>query len=264
MNRGSGSRTTFAVVLLCVAVALLAVAALRWAEGEWEDRIFRSLAAAHTQTGMDESERAIALLHLSHQLVDSANRAWGAERPTPGGFPLGPPLHRKLIEGGACGDFSSVLARLLHFSGLEARIAHMRVGDVWGGHIVVTARVDGRWVALDPLFDLAFRDGAGRLASLGDLRTDWPRYAAQTPPRYRPDYDYQALRFTNWERVPVLLPLARRGAEAVFGREAVEQFSLRRYFANVGKVQAAALAGASLALLFAAGALLRGSRESQA
>ena len=155
---------------------------------------------------------------------------------------VGPqPLTTFLIEGGACGAHSRVLARALQTAGIPARIAQLEVGGVWGAHIVVAARIEGRWVALDPLLDQAFVDDDGRLASIDEVGRDWDRYALQLEESRRPLVSYASYRYTNWEKVPVLMPALRGLLRLTAGEQAAAGFSLRSHLLNVWRVYAVLL-----------------------
>ena len=74
---------------------------------------------------------------------------------------------------GACGSYSHVLARLLQVANIEARIGQMKCGKIWGCHIVVEAKINGKFVALDATHNLAFRKENGSLASFEEIGRNW-------------------------------------------------------------------------------------------
>ena len=135
-----------------------------------------------------------------------------------------------------------VLMRALQLADFDVRLVQLNVRGVPGGHIVVSAELEGRWVVLDPLFDLAFVDPLGRLAEVSDLREDWERYSKQVPDRYDLAYDYQAVTYTNWHKVPVVMPALRSGLAAIRGADYAATFSLRAHVLNVYRVYALGLA----------------------
>ena len=156
------------------------------------------------------------------------------------------------------------LCRSLQMAGLRTRFAQMKVGKVWGGHIVIETEVGpGRWAVLDALYDLSFKRPDGRLASFQDVHNDWPYYAAQVPPGYAPSCCYQDVRYTNWTKIPVVMPLAHAIFVWIRGAESVNTFSLRTYFVNLFRVYQ--WVTMSLYLLFLGGhVLIRRSHRGRA
>ena len=226
-------------VLVALHAALLVAIGILWAQGQYEDRVFRRLVDVSTSPEMSDQETTLALLHAVHEAMDSRNEVWGEKvdrHQSTGLFENA--LDVLLIEGGQCGDYSMVLARALKTAGLEARFSQMKVRGLWSGHILAEAKIDGRWVVLDPLFDLAFFKDNGDLASAEELHRDWSIYEAQLPDHYDRDASYREVRRTNWQKIPVVMPAIRSVAEGIYGSEAVEGFSLRSHILNVYKTYA--------------------------
>jgi hypothetical protein len=109
----------------------------------------------------------------------------------------------------------------------------MRVGEVWGGHIIVLAKAGDRWIALDPYFDVAFRGRDGRVLEPDEIRSSWDEVRSQCPANYELTYRYEAMRYTNWRGIPSDV------VGALFG-----QISLRTYLLNLYWFVAAVAAGA--------------------
>ena len=208
-------------VLVGLHAALLVSIAHLWMRGEYEDRVFERLVAAVVRPEMDEQQKALAVLHAVHETIETRNAVL-RERVVDhlAGRLFENALDVILIEGGQCGDHSMVLTRALQVAGLEARAVQMNVRGTWGGHIVAEAKIDGRWVALDSLFDLAFVKPNGELATVAELHADWEAFADQVPDTYDRDASYRDYRRTNWESVPVLMPAAKALMTATLGSEA--------------------------------------------
>jgi len=131
---------------------------------------------------------------------------------------------------GSCGSYSNVLARILVRDGREVRFAQMKVNEQYGGHIIIEAKSEHGWVVLDPKFDLYFVRPDNKLASFADVAGNWNYYRKQVPIDYNPDYDYAGVRYTNWDKIPVLMPILKKTFSLFFGSKYVDQISLRTYF----------------------------------
>ena len=115
-------------------------------------------------------------------------------------------------------------------------------------HIVLEAKVDDRWVVLDPLFNQSFRRPDGQLASFAEVSADWEHYQEQIPtwrreltPTDEQFYDtavfnYAGARYTHWEKIPVLLPAVRAVLRLWLGEERVQHLSIRSYLVDTNRV----------------------------
>jgi transglutaminase-like putative cysteine protease len=217
---------------------------------DYEDRLFRWFVSETVSASMGEEERALALMHRTHSLV-APNAAVFAQRPRQsfrGRFLMS--ADGMLLEGYSwCGAFSHVLARAMREADFDVRIAQMRVGEEWGAHIVVEAKVDGAWIVLDPSYDHAFRRPDGHLAGIAEIHEDWDAYKSQVPAGYNPAYDYGDVRYANWERIPVAGHVAETLLSAAFGEEPVRTFSPRVYMLNMYGLAARVLTVLYLALV---------------
>lgn len=141
------------------------------------------------------------------------------------------PVTYDLMTGkGACGSYAYVLSRILTELNVENRIAQMKVNDVYAGHNVVEAKTSYGWVVLDPIFNQLFRRPDGKLASFSDISQNWPYYSAQLSNTYNRDYRYTGVRYTNWEKIPVLMPALRKVMVWTIGEERTATFSMRTFF----------------------------------
>ena len=105
---------------------------------------------------------------------------------------------------GACASYTQVLAKTLETMGYPIRKVGLSKGSQRGIHHVLETYVEGHWVLMDGLSNLAFRREDGHLASAADVHANWEYYRSQTPPGYNPDYDYSTFYYTNWGKVPVV------------------------------------------------------------
>ncbi|HVM88527.1 MAG TPA: hypothetical protein VMT76_10100 [Puia sp.] len=132
---------------------------------------------------------------------------------------------------GACGSYSFVLARILQNYDFPVRIAQMKANGIFGAHNVVEVNINTQWVVLDPLFDTYFvKPGGKGLASFKDVKENWGYYSKQLPEGYDPAYYYQDVRYTNWDKVPVILPAVKKILTFFLGEERVKNMSLRVHF----------------------------------
>ena len=132
-----------------------------------------------------------------------------------------------MTANGACGSYADVLSELLETMGFKTRIAQMKVNETWGGHIIAEVQTSKGWVVLDASNDLFFTTPSGSLASFKDVSSNWEYYKAQTPKNYNQDYRYADVRYTNWEKIPVVMPLLKKALTVLVGTQKVNTISIR-------------------------------------
>ncbi|HEY4111335.1 hypothetical protein [Puia sp.] len=137
-----------------------------------------------------------------------------------------------MTASGACGSYSQVLARIIDTYHYPVRIAQMKANGYFGAHNIVEVYTGSRWVVLDPTFNLYFTRPDGRLASFEDVHGNWNYYSQQLPDNYDRAYKYEDVRYTNWTKVPVIMPAIKNLLSLCFGKERVNGFSLRTHFMN--------------------------------
>ncbi|MEP6750871.1 MAG: transglutaminase domain-containing protein, partial [Bacteroidota bacterium] len=133
---------------------------------------------------------------------------------------------------GSCGSYSAVLCRLLNTIGFTTRFAQMKVAGKYGGHIIVEAKTNHGWVVLDPSFNVSFTKPGGPLAGFNDVSANWALYTKQLPAGYNLLYNYQAVRYTNWNKIPVVMPAIRKVLSLFLSEKEIREISLRNYFLN--------------------------------
>jgi hypothetical protein len=131
---------------------------------------------------------------------------------------------------GACGSFSMVLARILQGYNFPVRIAQMTSNGVFAAHNIVEAETRHGWVALDPLFDVYFEKPSHQLASFKDVKNNWNYYKTQLPPGYDSNYRYEDVRYSNWTKIPIVLPAIKKILDLTVGKEKADDISIRTYF----------------------------------
>ena len=179
---------------------------------------------------MSVEQKALALLGEAHAIVRFGARH--VDETLPQVFqrlPVRSFDEAVILPVTGCGDAAGILYRLLDEAGIPPRIAQMRCGTLDGCHIVVEGKIGGRWVVFDPLFGFAFRNGNNQLATFREVSADWPRFRQQVPAGYPAAFAYDGVRYTNWEKIPVLMPFLQQVLVAAVGEERTRDISLRSY-----------------------------------
>ena len=214
---------------------LLALIFQFYLRDHYEATMFNTLAntvrkKSHSPT---QDSLLITAMHVTHNLLTARVSLFGRSATLDEDYD-GSLTDDLLSAKGACGSYSDVFAQLLQSLGFTVRIAQMKVHDHFGGHIIVESRTGHGWVVFDPQFDCCFRKPSGQLASFEDVSANWPWYQRQTPPGYNPAYAYADVRYTNWNKIPVVLPVIRKCLTLFLGEARVHDISvapllLRRY-----------------------------------
>jgi hypothetical protein len=134
-----------------------------------------------------------------------------------------------MTNNGACGSYVTVLSRILKSNNIHVRIGQMKVNGNFGGHMIVEARVDGKWVVLDPTYSLYFTNADGSWASFKQLQSNWNYYKSQVPANYNMDYSFEDIRYTNWNKIPAITPAIKSILNVLLGKETADTISIRPY-----------------------------------
>lgn len=208
---------------------------------DFEDQLYDNLLVSVTTPDMTQQEMALSVLHATHQLLEPRSQQFQLASYDSVVDRMLRSSDTQLIDAkGNCGSYTHVLARLLQRAGIVVRIAQMKCGDVWGCHILLEAKIDGRFVSLDALYDLAFIKSNGQLASFSEVSQNWEHYQKQAPDDYKNLYAYEDVRYTNWNKIPILMPMAKQ-VLGVFLGEKIETVSVRSLVLNVYKTYMVAL-----------------------
>ncbi len=196
--------------------------------------IYQKIVERATKSEMTQEEKVLAILNTVHNLLEPRTEFFGGK----GNINFGPfkifnASRAVLTFGGACGDYIHVLGRALKAADINVRIVQMKVGDVYGGHIVLEALINNRWAILDPSYNLYFRNPDGSLATFSEIKENWQYFQKQVPPNYNPEYAYEGMRRTNWKKILIILPLIRKTIDWTLGPEIRREISLRAYALNV-------------------------------
>jgi len=166
---------------------------------------------------------------------------------------------------GACGSHAYVLARLLQEMNIEIRIPQMTVQGQSAGHIIVEAKTAEGWVVLDALSNVYFTKPDGNLAGFDDVKNNWNYYQRQVPGNYNMAYRYEGVRYTNWDKIPVVMPLIKNVMYWTMGKERTDSYSLRSLGLNKYKVLFNITLGAYLlVILFSINLYIKARRRATA
>src|ERR1700730_767827 len=135
-----------------------------------------------------------------------------------------------MTANGACGSYAMVLARIFQNYDFSVRIAQMKANGIFAYHNVVEVKTNSGWAVLDPLFDVYFKKPGGGLASFADVKNNWKYYSKQLPKGYDATYKYEDVRYSNWGKIPFLMPTVKKFLDIVIGKQKADSISLRTYF----------------------------------
>ena len=199
----------------------------------YENQLIDSIVSRTVTQDMSDRQKALALLNQTHELLKPRAALFGGSERVGIRERLFTSADVHLMDGkGACGSYAGVLTRLLQRTGIDARLAQMKCGNEWGCHINLEAKIDGEYVVLDPLYNLAFVSEEGTLANFQEVGNNWEYYKSQVPENYYPAYQYEDVRYTNWQKIPVLMPLIKSVLDFTMGAKA-NQISIRSYVLNI-------------------------------
>jgi hypothetical protein len=204
-------------------------------EDNYENQVFKSIAGYigdEVQLSKNKEEDLLLhSLHLAKYLGDTRSFIFQKNKLNSWETSLIHPVTVDLMTtDGACGSYSFILSYILYELKIPYRIAQMKVGNTNSGHVLVEAKTSKGWVVLDGSYDLCFRNNDGGLASFSEVGNNWEFYKKQVPGNYNLMYCYQGVRYTNWSKIPVVMPMIKKVLEIFLGREKVEKISIRNYF----------------------------------
>jgi len=231
---GSGWKMKNRYILAFFHGMLISTLFYTYAESHYEVALFKNIIyniRSEPVNTRNEDSFLLCSMHVCHQLLNIRKPLFNNYRFS--GFKtdlIYPVTYDLMTANGACGSFSRVLGRILQTGGVNIRFAEMKVNGRFGGHILLEANTSHGWVVLDPLYDLCFTTPQKTLASFADVQQNWAYYKMQVPPNYNYAYNYSGVRYTNWNKIPVLLPALKKTLQFVWGKEKTEHVSLRPYF----------------------------------
>lgn len=203
-------------------------------EASYESELFqaiRSDISSKIQPAETEDSVVVQIMHACHGLLVNRGSVFAGKQFSGIKSDLLEPTSIDLMTArGACGSFSMVLARILQGYHYDVRIAQMKSNGVFAAHNIVEAKTRHGWAVLDPLFDVYFINPSHKLASFNDVKNNWSYYKEQLPPGYDMSYRYEDVRYSNWAKIPVVLPAVKKILDLTIGKPAADSISLRTYF----------------------------------
>jgi hypothetical protein len=215
---------------------LLASVIFFYMEDSYEQQLFKAMADYvndNAQNVKNNNEDSVLLqsLHLTYYLERRRSAIFGGrEFHTLKSSFIHPITYDLMTAQGACGSYAAILSRLLNELKIPNRIPQMKVKGSYGGHILVEAKTAKGWVVLDGTYDLYFKKPDGSLASFADVEGNWDFYRNQVPANYDTNYRYEGVRYTNWNKIPVIMPALKNILYLFMGRGRTESFSIRTLF----------------------------------
>jgi hypothetical protein len=183
------------------------------------------------KSGDTDDSIVVKSLHLCYRLMHNRASVFGNDNADNDLIDILHPVTVDLITTkGACGSYSVVLASLLSNEGYAVRIAQMKANGLFAAHNVVEVNTSKRWEVLDPTYDLFFIRQDKKIASFEDVKHNWRYYIPQLPKEYNHSYRYEDVRYTNWEKIPVILPAIKKIITFFIGADRANGISLRTYF----------------------------------
>ena len=200
----------------------------------YEELLFERIISKsfESKRNLTDEERVLGLLDSTYKLLNPRKEFFGGKEWLSIRDKLLRSSDIQMLDGGACGTHSHVLAKLLKKSHVPVRIAQMKCGKEYGCHIVVEAKLNNKFVVLDPLYNLFFRNKDGQLASFSEISNDWNFYKSQVPKGYGMEMRYEGVRYTNWDKIPYIMPMVKKILTLLFGDDA-ENISIRAYVLNL-------------------------------
>lgn len=203
-------------------------------EANYERDLFQAIRSninSKLNSGDSQDSVVVKVMHACHNLLVNRGSVFGGKDFQ--GFESGllePTSMDLMTAKGACGSYSMVLARVLQGYRFDVRIAQMKSNGIFAAHNIVEAKTRHGWVVLDPLFDVYFINPSRKLASFEDVRNNWGYYKDQLPPDYDPNYRYEDVRYSNWTKIPILMPSVKKILDLTIGKNQADDISLRTYF----------------------------------
>lgn len=212
---------------------LLATIFYFYSEDRYEKKLFLALAnhVHATTTVTDKDSLILRSLNLTHELGKQRVDAFGNQDLNSLKSFIHPVTLDLMTVRGSCGSYCMVLSRILTELKISNRIIQMKVHGEYGGHIVVEAEASrGKWVVLDPSYNVSYKKQDGTLADFKEVGGDWQYFSKQVPADYNMDYAYEGAQYTNWKKIPLVMPALKSVLSWTMGQEKANTISLRTIF----------------------------------
>ena len=175
--------------ILFIAVILISgayAASMFWlhVNSSYQDRIFQVIVDRTISDSMSDEEKITSLVEITHRLMGPPRKTFLLPpKDKNGNYKKGfkdKQLHSAdvaLLGGYACYMHAQVAGMLLHKAGFEFRnFAMIKEGNA---HHVGQVLYEGKYIAIDPLFNQMFVKPDGDYASVEEVHENWPYYKKQ-------------------------------------------------------------------------------------
>lgn len=206
-------------------------------ESTYETELFNNISNKIKQdlgSNTSKDSFAIRALHMSYFLQERRDVVFGNQTFNSWKYNYIHPVTVDLMTAkGSCGSFALVLARVLKANGIAIRMGQMTVNGIQSGHVFIEAHTESGWIVLDPLYDLFFTKPGGKLAGYEDIHNNWAYYKTQVPAGYQPDYKYEDVRYTNWNKFSFVSRGIKKILDLTMGKTRADKISLRSHLLRV-------------------------------
>jgi hypothetical protein len=226
----------YSIAIICV---LLFFFLLGYFLKKWRDedglflRLINDLREEKSVTKYNEDSLITNSLHMVHHLLNKNNKESLNKEDNFNATWIQSSESELEYVRGACGSYSMVLARVLKTEGFDVKIGQLLTDKVHANHIIVEVKkMAGKWIVLDPFYDLYFINREGALAGFEEVRDDWDYFKLNLPDNYYHEYRFKNIRYTNWGRFPVAGKIARKIFSLTIGEERTSKLSIRTFILN--------------------------------
>ncbi len=228
------------IYLLALNGIFIVLLFLKYVDYRYEDALYRTFVNGNKVEG-NAKQTFINLVNLTYTVqIDRLNQVKNFQGMNPFKSRWMRSGDLQLLDAnGSCGNFSHVLAELCQSAGFPVRMVQLKQNGKFGSHIVIEAYIDStnEWAVADGLFKTYFFNEDSTLASMKEMQNASDFLKKQFPPNYPYNDAYADYRYTNWDKIPVIMPGVYKILTWTIGKEKTDQISLRVYLLNLHKAQ---------------------------
>jgi hypothetical protein len=199
-----------------------------------DDKIFDQIIEKSINKGMTDEKKLTTLLNVTHNFLKDKK---GFYQISSKGKINPNNLILKSINGdGDCGVYSKILSRLLIRAGIKVRLGQMKCDNIWACHIIVEAKINNKWIIADPTYNVIFKNRNNQMTEFNEIKNNFEYFRSQVPSNYNLEYDYDDMRYTNWEKMPIITVSAAKIISFLKPNTKYHDISLKIYLLNIYKV----------------------------
>lgn len=199
-----------------------------------DDKVFDQIIKKSINKSMTDEKKLTTLLNITHNFLKDKK---GFYQISSKGKINPNNLILKSINGdGDCGDYAKILSRLLIRAGIKVRLGQMKCDNIWACHIIVEAKINNKWIITDPTYNLIFKNSNNQMTEFNEIKNNFEYFRSQVPSNYNLEYDYDDMRYTNWEKIPIITVSAAKIISFLKPNTKYHDISLKIYLLNIYKV----------------------------